>query len=196
MWDEQYERDEYVYGTSPNDFLRSQASYLPRGRILCLAEGEGRNAVFLAEQGYTVTAVDQSPVGLAKASRMAEQRGVTIETVVADLAAFDVEPEAWDGVVSIFAHMPPPARHHVHRQVVTGLRPGGVFLLEAYRPEQLRYGTGGPPVAELMMTLEGLRTELSGLNVDFAAETVREIHEGPLHHGAGAVVQLRAHKPE
>lgn len=195
-WDERYERDEYVYGTSPNDFLRSQVSYLPRGPILCLAEGEGRNAVFLAEQGYKVTAVDQSPVGLAKARRLAEQRGVTIETVVADLGAFDVEPEAWDGIVSIFAHMPPPARHHIHRQIVTGLRPGGVFLLEAYRPEQLQYGTGGPPVAELMMTLDGLRTELSGLNVDFAAETVREIHEGPLHHGAGAVVQLRAQKPE
>lgn len=134
-WDERYERDEYVYGTSPNDFLRSQVSHLPRGRILCLAEGEGRNAVFLAEQGYTVTADDQSPVGLAKARRLTEQRGVDIETVVADLAAFDVEPEAWDGVVSVFAHMPPPARHRIHRQVVTGLRPGGVFLLEAHGPE-------------------------------------------------------------
>lgn len=91
---------------------------------------------------------------------------------------------------------PPPARHHIHRQVVTGLRPGGVFLLEAYRPEQLPYATGGPPVADLMMPLEDLRAELSGLNIDFAAETVREIQEGPLHHGAGAVVQLRARKPD
>ena len=195
MWDERYQRDEYVYGTSPNDFLRSQVSHLPCGRILCLAEGEGRNAAFLAEQGYAVTAVDQSPVGLGKASQLAEQRGVKIETVVADLATFELEPEAWDGVVSIFAHMPPHARHHIHRQVVTGLRPGGVFLLEAYRPEQLQYGTGGPPVADLMMTLAGLRTDLSGLNFDFTAETVREIQEGPLHHGAGAVVQLRAQKP-
>lgn len=79
---------------------------------------------------------------------------------------------------------------------MTGLRPGGVFLLEAYRPEQLPYATGGPPVADLMMPLEDLRAELSGLNIDFAAETVREIQEGPLHHGAGAVVQLRARKPD
>lgn len=79
---------------------------------------------------------------------------------------------------------------------MTGLRTGGVFLLEAYRPEQLQYGTGGPPVADLVMTLEGLRTELSGLNVDFVAETVWQIQEGPLHHGVGAVVQLRAGKPD
>ncbi|HPX37880.1 MAG TPA: class I SAM-dependent methyltransferase [Mycobacterium sp.] len=195
MWDERYRGEEYVYGTSPNDFLRSQIATLPRGRILCLAEGEGRNAVFLAEQGYDVTAVDQSPVGLAKARQLAEQRGVSIETVVADLAAFEVAPEAWDGVVSIFAHVPPPARQHIHRQVVTGLRPGGVLLLEAYRPEQLEYRTGGPPVAELMMTLDGLREELSGLDFDYCAETVRDIQEGPLHHGAGAVVQLRARRP-
>ena len=149
MWDERYRGEEYVYGTSPNDFLRSQITHLPRGQILCLAEGEGRNAVFLAERGYDVTAVDQSPVGLAKARQLAEQRGVSIETVVADLGAFEVAPEVWDGIVSIFAHVPPPARRHVHRQVVTGLRPGGVLLLEAYRPEQLEYHTGGPPVAKL-----------------------------------------------
>lgn len=194
IWDERYSKDEYVYGTSPNDFLRSQIAHLPGGRILCLAEGEGRNAVYLAEQGYDVTAVDQSPVGLTKARQLAEQRGVSIETVVADLAAFDVAPDAWDGIVSIFAHLPPPARRHIHRQVVTGLRPGGVLLLEAYRPEQLEYRTGGPPVAELMMTLDGLREELSGLDFEYSAETVRDIQEGLLHHGAGAVVQLRARR--
>jgi SAM-dependent methyltransferase len=196
MWDERYQGEEYVYGTSPNDFLRCQAAHLPKGRILCLAEGEGRNAVFLAEQGYDVTAVDQSPVGLAKARKLAEQRNVTIETIVADLAEFAVAPGAWDGIVSIFAHVPPPARHHVHRQVVAGLRPGGVFVIEAYRPEQLQYGTGGPPVPELMMTLDGLRAELSGLDFDYSAETVRDIQEGPLHHGTGAVVQLRARRPD
>lgn len=196
MWDERYQAEEYVYGTLPNDFLRRQTAYLPEGRILCLAEGEGRNAVFLAEQGYDVTAVDQSPVGLAKARKLAEQRHVTIETIVADLAEFTVAPGAWDGIVSIFAHVPTPARHHIHRQVVAGLRPGGVLVLEAYRPEQLQYGTGGPPVPELMMTLKGLRAELSGLEFDYSAETVRDIQEGPLHHGTGAVVQLRARRPD
>lgn len=151
--------------------------------------------MFLAEQGYDVSAVDQSPVGLAKARKLAEQRGVSIETVVADLGAFTLVPEAWDGIVSIFAHVPPLARRHIHSQVATGLRPGGVLLLEAYRPEQFGYRTGGPPVTELMMTVDGLREELSGLDFDYCAETVRDIQEGPLHHGDGAVIQLRARRP-
>lgn len=195
MWDERYQGEDFVYGTEPNDFLRSQIGYLPTGRILCLAEGEGRNAVFLAEQGFIVTAVDQSSVGLAKAERLAAQRGVRLETVVADLAGFHIDPESWDGIVSIFAHTPPPARRRIHRQVVGGVKPGGVFVLEAYRPEQLQYKTGGPPVAEMMMDLNGLRDELVGLDFEYAEEVVREIQEGPLHHGRGAVVQLRARKP-
>lgn len=195
MWDERYQSEDFVYGTEPNDFLRSQIDHLPAGRILCLAEGEGRNAVFLAQRGFTVTAVDQSAVGLAKAERLAAQRGVRIETVVADLTDFHIDPEAWDGIVSIFAHTPPPVRRHIHREVVGGLKPGGVFVLEAYRPEQLRYNTGGPPVAEMMMDLSGLSAELAGLDFEHAEETVREVQEGPLHHGQGAVVQIRARKP-
>ncbi|HQC76961.1 MAG TPA: class I SAM-dependent methyltransferase [Mycobacterium sp.] len=195
MWDERYQGEDFAYGTAPNDFLRSQVEHLPAGRVLCLAEGEGRNAVFLAEQGFTVTAVDLSPVGLAKAERLATQRGVRIETVVADLAAFHIDPKSWDGIVSIFAHTPPPVRLHVHRQVAGGLKTGGVFLLESYRPEQLQYKTGGPPVVEMMMDLSGLRAELAGLDFEYAEETVRDIQEGTLHHGQGAVVQLRARKP-
>ena len=195
MWDERYQAENFVYGTAPNDFLREQVGHLPQGRVLCLAEGEGRNAVFLAEQGFQVTAVDQSSVGLAKATRLAAERGVEIDTLVADLGDFQIEPKAWDGIVSIFAHVPPPVRRHIHRQVVAGLRPGGVLLLEAYRPAQLEYKTGGPPVAELMMDLDGLRNELEGLEFDYAAETVRDIQEGPLHHGEGAVVQVRARAP-
>lgn len=195
MWDERYQVDEYVYGTSANDFLRSRVDHLPIGRILSLAEGEGRNAVFLAEQGFAVTAVDMSSVGLEKAQRLAAQRGVTIDTVVADLADFRLEPGIWDGIVSIFAHLPTRARQHLHREVVSGLRSGGLFLLEAYRPEQLNCATGGPPTAELMMDLDGLRAELAGLEFEYAAETVRDIDEGRLHRGRGAVVQVLARKP-
>jgi len=195
MWDERYQSEDFVYGTEPNDFLLSQIDNLPPGRILCLAEGEGRNAVFLAEQGFTVTGVDQSSVGLAKAERLAAQRGVRIEALVADLAGFHIDTESWDCIVSIFAHTPPPVRRHIHREVVRGLKPGGVFVLEAYRPEQLQCKTGGPPVAEMMMDLSGLRAELAGLDFEYAEESVREIREGPLHHGSGAVVQIRARKP-
>jgi SAM-dependent methyltransferase len=195
VWDDRYQAEDYVYGTSANDYLQSHVDQLPMGRILCLAEGEGRNAVFLAEREFDVTAVDQSSVGLAKAHRLATERGVNITTIVADLADFHIEPQAWDGIVSIFAHIPAQARRHIHREVVGGLRSEGVFLLEAYRPEQLQYGTGGPPNTEMMMDLNGLRAELVGLELEYAADVVRDIHEGRFHTGQGAVVQVLARKP-
>lgn len=194
MWDERYSTEEFAYGREPNDFLKERVELLPVGRTLCLAEGEGRNAVFLARRGHSVTAVDQSRVGLEKAERLAQERDVRIETVHADLARFEIVPESWDAIVSVFVHLPPPLRRDVHRDAVSGLRPGGVFLLEAYTPEQLRYSTGGPPVEELMMTLETLEAELEGLEWLHAQELVRDVHEGEFHHGRGAVVQLIGRK--
>jgi Cyclopropane fatty acid synthase and related methyltransferases len=194
-WDERYGGEEYVFGTEPNDFLKSVAARIPRGRVLCLADGEGRNGVFLAEQGCDVVSVDASAVGLEKARRLAESRGVTIETVQADLADYEIAPEAWDGVVSIFCHLPPELRRSVHQRVVAGLKPGGAFVLEAYTPDQLRYGTGGPPTADLMPTLAELRAELAGLAFEHAAETERAVVEGAGHTGLAAVVQVFAVKP-
>lgn len=195
MWDQRYSAEGYVYGTEPNGFLVSKAELLPAGRILCLGEGEGRNAVWLAEQGHEVTAVDASGVGLHKARALAAGRGVRITTVQADLAHFAIEPGVWDGIVSIFCHLPPALRAEVHRRCVAGLRPGGILLLEAYTPRQVGRGTGGPPTAELMMDAESLRLELAGLELLELAETEREIHEGTLHNGVGAVVQLVARRP-
>ena len=194
MWDERYSAEGYVYGTEPNGFLAAKADLLPAGRVLCLGEGEGRNAVWLAEQGFEVTAVDASAVGLHKARALAAERGVRITTVHADLADFVIEPAAWDGIVSIFCHLPPALRAQVHRRCVAGLRPGGVLLLEAYTPDQVGRGTGGPPTAELMMDAETLRLELAGLDLLELSETEREIHEGVFHNGLGAVVQLVGRK--
>ena len=103
MWDQRYSADEYIYGKDPNEFLAKAVDNIPKGKVLCLAEGEGRNAVFLAQHGYEVVAVDSSSVGLEKANKLAQERGVTIQTIVTDLAHFDIEPDSWDGVVSIFA---------------------------------------------------------------------------------------------
>lgn len=196
MWDERYSADEYIYGKDPNKFLANSAANLPKGKILCVAEGEGRNAVYLATHGYEVVAVDSSSVGLEKAKKLANERGVTIETIVADLAHFDIEPESWDGVVSIFAHLPPAARKELHKKIVSGLRPGGVLILEAYRPDQLKYKTGGPPTAELMMTLQSLEDELLGLEFEYAVELDRDVTEGQFHTGTGAVVQIIGRKPQ
>jgi hypothetical protein len=195
LWDDRYSQLEYIYGKEPNDFLVEAASFIPKGRVLCLAEGQGRNAVYLASQGYEVTGVDASAVGLAKAQKLASERGVTIATVVANLSDFVIQPNSWDAIISIFCHLPSPLRNDIHRQSVAGLRPGGVFVLEAYTPHQLQFKTGGPPTSELMMDLITLQQELQGLEFKRAAELERDIQEGEYHHGIGSVVQVIALKP-
>jgi SAM-dependent methyltransferase len=196
MWDQRYKEDGFAYGTEPNDFLKSEYFRIPKhGRVLCLAEGEGRNAVFLAKQGYAVTAVDQSPVGLQKAQQLAAEQGVEISTIVADLNDYDITSQAWDGIISIFAHVPPALRKRLHSQVVKALTINGVFILEAYTARQLDMeGVGGPPNRELLISLDELSVELEGLGFLFATELDRAIHEGTYHQGKSAVVQVVAVK--
>lgn len=194
FWDNRYSASGFVYGEGPNAFVAECARQIPDGPVLCLAEGEGRNAAYLAKLGHRVTAVDQSSVGLAKARGLAAFNGVKIETVVAGLDNYSIAPNAWMGIVATFAHLPPPLRRRIHREAVTALLPGGVFILEAYTPAQLAFGTGGPKSPELLMTLAGLREELSGLEFLVARELEREVKEGKGHTGRGAVVQILAQK--
>lgn len=194
MWDEEYSVDRYVYGVSPNDFLLEMTASLKKGSALCLAEGEGRNAVHLAGQGFSATAVDASIVGLNKAEKLARKRGVAIETIHTDLADYTIEENAWDSIISISSHLPPELRRKVHRNVVSGLKEGGTFLLEAYTPKQLEFGTGGPPSAEFMMELETLKKELVGLEFIHGQELIRDVVEGINHTGKGSVVQVLARK--
>ncbi|MFI5399447.1 MAG: class I SAM-dependent methyltransferase [SAR324 cluster bacterium] len=210
MWDQRYGTDEFFYGTDPNDFLRENARLIrpgvvarPGGRkpeaqtadVLCLAEGEGRNAVYLAGLGFRVTAVDGSPVGLAKMQRLAQSRGVQVAGIHSDLAGFAIAPLAWDAIVSIWCHIPAPLRARLYRETVAGLRPGGTLILEAYHPRQLEFRTGGPPTADLMVTLDALRPELAGLDLVVAQEIERVVQEGKGHHGRSAVVQVVGRKP-
>ena len=193
MWDDRYGGGEYFYGTEPNGFLHAHTAAIPAGgRVLCIAEGEGRNAVHLARRGFTVSSFDLSAAGVRKTLRLAEEAAVTVDAVVADAAEFDVGEGVWDGIVSIFAHMPPTLRADLHRRVATGLKPGGVFLLEAYTPDQIGRGTGGPNVPEMMPTLEVLRHELAGLEEVHGEELVRTVIEGSGHTGEAAVVQFIA----
>jgi len=196
MWDERYQKSTLTYGAEPNDFLTEQVGRLRPGSCLCLAEGQGRNAVWLAEQGFEVTAVDQSSVGMARAQNLAAEHGVVLETEVADLAQYDLGVASWDNIVSIFGHLPSELRRDVHRRVIGALRPGGVFLLEAYNPAQLETsGTGGPSDADMLPTADELTEELNGLDIVFAREIVRQVNEGEFHKGEGAVVQFVARKP-
>jgi len=194
LWEERFRADGYLYGTEPNEFLRTKLAELPTGSAICLAEGEGRNAVFLAECGYEVSSVDLTEAGVAKTHRLAADRGVRVDAAVGDLAEFDLGDGRWDLVVSSFAHLPPSVRRDLHRRVVTALKPGGMLLLEAYTPDQVGRGTGGPPTPELTMTLAGLREELGPLELIHAEELEREVSEGTGHTGLGSVVQVIGRK--
>jgi SAM-dependent methyltransferase len=183
MWNERYSEAGYAYGDAPNDHLRDVADQIPKGgRVLCLAEGEGRTAVFLAECGHDVTAIDVAEVGLRKAEALAVE--------------WNPDEQGWDAIVAIWAHLPPSVRRSVHGQIHRALRPGGVFVLEAYTPEQLALGTGGPKAVEWLMTAEGLREELVGMEVVRLHEMTREVHEGRYHRGLSAVVQCVARKAD
>jgi SAM-dependent methyltransferase len=195
QWDERYSASEYMYGTEPNDFLREEYHRIrPGGKVLCLADGEGRNGVFLAQQGFDVTSVDASQVGLEKALALAKANDVMISTVHADLADYDLGVDQWDAVVSIFCHLPPDLRSRVHNAVTSSLRMDGVVILEAYTVDQLSFKTGGPPVAALMMSAQQLRHDFEALNVIVCDEWTRMIHEGALHNGQSAVVQFVAQR--
>jgi SAM-dependent methyltransferase len=197
FWNDRYREKGFAYGTEPNDFIKAQAHLIPPGRVLCLAEGQGRNAVYLAKLGYAVTAVDLSPIGLQKAQELAAEHGVSIGTQAVDLAEFQIEPDTWQGIISIFAHVSPVVRNHIHRQVVTGLAPGGIFILEAYTPGQLETrGVGGPrrEHADKLMSLVDLQNELAGLTLLHAKEMEREVVEGRFHSGVSAVVQIVARR--
>ena len=195
MWDERYAEAGFAYGTEANDFLVEVAGAIPPGPVVCLAEGEGRNAVFLAARGHQVLAIDQSVVGLEKARRLAAERGVSIETQAMDLADFQVEANSYAGIVSIWAHMPPNVRKVVHERCVRALGPGGVMILEAYTPAQVGRGTGGPPDPAFCMSADRLREELRGLDFDVLLERERHVAEGKYHHGSSLVVQMLARKP-
>ena len=195
MWDERYAQAGFAYGTEPNEFLAASAGRIPVGPVLSLGEGEGRNAAYLAGLGHRVTAVDQSEVGLAKARQLAESRGLTVETVCADLAGYAIEPGAWAGVVSIFCHLPRGIRIPLYAAIVRGLQPGGVLVLEAYTPKQLSRTTGGPRDLDMLMSLAMLTEELAGLEFIHARELDRDVREGAYHTGVASVVQVIGMRP-
>jgi SAM-dependent methyltransferase len=194
-WDQRFAEAEFAYGTEAHVSLREQVTQAGKGRVLCLAEGQGRNAVYLAELGYDVTALDFSPVGLARAAQLAGERGVRIELLEADLSTYVFEPEAWDGIVSIFGHLPAPLRAKVNGQLRGTLKTGGWLQLVGYHPKQLNYRTGGPQEPSMLYTVEGLKAELGpGWDYEVAEVVERELREGPYHQGMSAFVHLFAHK--
>jgi len=194
-WDQRFATKEFVYGEQANDFLRQHAAGLAAGQALCLAEGEGRNAVFLAELGHQVCAQDISPIGLGKAKALAQRKGVNITTLCCDLAALDLKPNSLDLIAAIWMHVEPELRATVFEQSVEALRPGGHLLIEAYRPQQLNFSSGGPARKELLIDAAQLQQELAALEPLILQEIERTISEGNAHQGRSAVVQFFGRRP-
>ena len=196
FWNSRYAEPGYAYGTEPNAFLVSQKKYLkPGGKALAVADGEGRNGVWLAQQGLDVLSVDASEVGLRKTQELAADRGVAIRTEKVDLTTWKWPEQKFDVVAAIFIHFPPEVRARMHRRMFEALKPGGVLILEAFTPGQLTYKSGGPPVAEMLYTADMLRIDFAGGEILFIEEAIAELTEGNYHRGAGAVVRLVLRRP-
>ncbi|WP_353047550.1 MULTISPECIES: class I SAM-dependent methyltransferase [unclassified Exiguobacterium] len=195
-WNERYNTDEYVYGTEPNQFLRDYITthQLEGRRVLAIAEGEGRNAVWLATLGFDVEMWDASKVGLEKAERLATSRNVSLQTKQIDLNEADWSQDAYDVVICIFGHFPQHVREKVFAGIQRTLRPGGVFLTEVYSTNQLAYGTGGPQDVSFLYSEELFHQ----LEDDFVPLILHEVvvwrEEGSLHHGDSSVIQYVGQK--
>ncbi len=197
-WNARFAGEDYLFGTEPNAFLVSQRSRLKPGmKALAVADGEGRNGVWLAQQGLDVLSVDFSPAALEKARRLATQRGVKLTTACADLATWDWTGSQYDVVVAVFIQFAPPAvREVIFRGLKQSLVPGGLLLLEGYRPRQLEYKTGGPPYLENLYTDTLLREAFADMRILHLVEYDAEIAEGHGHRGMSALIDLVAQKPE
>ncbi|MFW5654676.1 MAG: SAM-dependent methyltransferase [Roseicyclus sp.] len=196
MWNERYATEDYLFGTEPAAFVAREAHRLPPGaRVLCVADGEGRNSVHLARQGHDVTAFDMSPNAVAKARRLAEAAGVAAGFHVAALDDWDWS-RRFDAVLAVFIQfLGPEARAEVFGRIAGAVRPGGLLLLHGYAPRQVGYGTGGPPHAENMYTLDLLRGAFDGWDVLHEADYDAVIREGRGHSGRSGLIDFVARKP-
>jgi 2-polyprenyl-3-methyl-5-hydroxy-6-metoxy-1,4-benzoquinol methylase len=197
FWNARYDTDDYIFGTAPNVFLAGQAGLIQPGmRALAIADGEGRNGVWLAAQGAQVHAIDVSPVALAKAGKLADQRGVTLQIEQADVLDWTWPEAAYDLVAAIFIQFaPPPERERIIAGIRRTLKPGGVLILQGYTPKQIEFATGGPPSAANMYTADLLREWFGDWNILHLAEHESVISEGSHHHGMSALIDVVAKKP-
>jgi SAM-dependent methyltransferase len=195
-WEGRYSVPEYIFGTAPNYFLASCRSLLPKsGKALVIADGEGRNGVWLAEQGLDVLSIDFSPAAQRKAAALAKQRGARVAIVQADVHAWDYPDAEYDVVVEIFTQFSTPAERAVKwAGMRRALKPGGLLILQGYTPKQLDYGTGGPKQLDHLYTRAMLEQAFAGFrDVEIVEEEV-EMHEGAAHGGMSAVINMTARK--
>ena len=196
-WNERFSGEDYVFGREPNEYLRAQAElFAPGSRVLCVADGEGRNSVWLARQGLQVEAFDVAQAGVAKARRLADEAEVSVAYHVAGCDEWAWAVDAYNIVVAVFVQFADPEmRERLFANIVRALKPGGLLVLQGYTPKQLEYKTGGPGSLSLLYTADLLRRVFASLQIVDLVEYEAELHEGARHAGRSALVGLVARKP-
>jgi len=197
-WNQRFASESYIFGTGPAAFVVDNAHHIPaRSRVLAPADGEGRNSVFLAEMGHRVVATDIAKEAIAKALRLAEARGVSVEFRHLDLQGWQWPEAEFDAVVAVFIQFAPPAfRDEIFAGIKRAVRPGGIALLHGYTPKQLEYRTGGPSVVEQLYTEELLRAAFADWELLRIEAYERDLDEGEGHRGRSAIIDLIARRPE
>jgi SAM-dependent methyltransferase len=196
-WNGRFKTEGYIFGTEPNEYLRGHAAcWQPGSRVLCVADGEGRNSVWLAGKGLHVDAFDISEVGVGKARRLAHANGVSVEFSVSDCDSWSWPAATYDGIAAIFVQFAdPPMRERLFANMIRGLKGGGTLIVQGYTPKQLEYRTGGPPHASHLYTADALRDAFAPLEIIELREYEAELAEGSQHRGRSALIGLVARKP-
>ena len=198
FWNERFNKEEFIFGKEPNEYLVKQSKqYLkPGNTVLCIADGEGRNGVWLAKQGMQVDAFDVSDIALAKAKQFAKDNSVELSHTLCDTDGWNWQANSYDAIIAIFIQFADPAmRERIFKQVYLALKPDGIFILQGYTPKQLEYKTGGPSALEHLYTEEGIRQLASELNILDLTSYEQELSEGARHSGISALLGLVAQKP-
>ena len=194
-WDERYGVDEYVYSKEPNLFLKENFKKIPKGNVLCVADGEGRNGVWLAKNGYNVTSIDFSPKAIEKTNRLAQECNISINTKCCDLLNYNFGENKYDGIVSIFAHFKVEEMNNLHSQYLRALKPNGIFFMEVFAKEQLPLKTGGPKDISLLYNTQDIQNSFPSGKIELLKKDVVYLHEGDMHDGKAIVVRAIIRKP-
>lgn len=190
FWNKRYSTKEFAYGEAPNQFVLEELGKLKPGNVLFPAEGEGRNAVYAATQGWEVTAFDPSKEGKKKADFLASKHNLDIDYQIAGYEHVDFEKESFDCIVLVFAHMPPSKRNEWHKKLSSFLKPGGVIIIVGFSKDQIKRKTGGPQNIDMLFSEEELNTDFIEFSELVITETDTILDEGPFHQGLASVIRL------
>jgi len=190
-WNERFSETSYAYGIKPNQFLKEIMQSMNPGKILFLAEGEGRNAVYAASLGWEVEALDYCEAGKVKAEKLAVEQNVEINYLIEDLSDFKPEPNYYDAIALIYMHIDDKMlQSSIHKKVIKALKPGGKIIFEAFEKEQIKYSSGGPKEEELLFSLEDIVDDFIDLNFEILSKELISLDEGKYHQGTASVIRF------